>query len=491
MVPPIVRILTFRSNNTVHRPLIEALDVLTAYADSTVPYYPVDVAVPLTGVVPPMWRDLVIEPRQRGPDRIRRVPYEICVLQALREKLRCKEIWVEGADRYRNPEDDVPHDFADQRATYYATLQLPMDATTFITDLHQELEDALQMLNDGLPTNATVRITEKQGGWIEVTPLTAQPAPPNLDPLKAELAARWGMTSLLTMLHETDARIGFTDCFTSLTHREHLDRSSCLYSHIQTCAASEVIAMIQGVLRHCTNMAIEQQYVNSHGQSEVAFGLSRLLGFDLLPRLRPLHRQKVSMPSAAHAQRYPHLSRIQTRPINWALIRQQYDELVKYASALPSGIADAEAILRRFTRNAGHATYKAMAELGRVMKTIFLCRYLHQESLRREIHEGLNVIENWNSANSFIFYGRQGDFATNRRDEQEVAMLAMHVIQNSLVYVNTLMIQDVFAEPVWLARMTTMDLRALTPLIYQHVNPYGTFHLDLNQRLPFFNEQAA
>lgn len=59
-------------------------------------------------------------------------------------------------------------DFADQRATYYEALKLPLDVTSFISDLQQEHAAALQMLNDGLPTKPHVRITEKQGGWIEL-----------------------------------------------------------------------------------------------------------------------------------------------------------------------------------------------------------------------------------------------------------------------------------------------------------------------------------
>jgi TnpA family transposase len=92
--------------------------------------------------------------------------------------------------------------------------------------------------------------------------------------------------------------------------------------------------------------------------------------------------------------------------INWELIRQQYDEMVKFAVALKLGTAEPEAILRRFTRDntPQHRTYQALAELGRAIKTIFLCHYLSSEPMRREIHEGLNVVENWNSANAFIFY---------------------------------------------------------------------------------------
>jgi TnpA family transposase len=158
--------------------------------------------------------------------------------------------------------------------------------------------------------------------------------------------------------------------------------------------------------------------------------------------------------------------------------------MVKYATALRLGTADTESILRRFTRNnLQHPTYKALAELGKAVKTIFICRYLGSLELRREIQEGLNVIENWNSANSFIFFGKGGEFATNRLEDQEISMLSLHLLQISLVYINTLMLQRLLTEPAWVKRMTPEDLRALTPLIYNHVNPYGTFKLDMRSRL--------
>ena len=117
------------------------------------------------------------------------------------------------------------------------------------------------------------------------------------------------------------------------------------------------------------------------------------------------------------------------------------------------------------------------------MKTLFLCRYIGSEDLRQEINEGLNVVENWNSANSFIFYGKGGEVATNRLEDQELSVLSLHLLQICMVYVNTLMIQQVLDEPYWLRRMKKEDFRALTPLIYAHINPYGIFELDMNERL--------
>ena len=84
---------------------------------------------------------------------------------------------------------------------------------------------------------------------------------------------------------------------------------------------------------------------------------------------------------------------------------------------------------------------------------------------------------------SDIFYGKGGEVATNRLEDQELSVLSLHLLQICLVYVNTLMIRQILSEPRWDNMMTTEDYRALTPLIYSHVNPYGEFELNMEQRL--------
>ena len=266
----------------------------------------------------------------------------------------------------------------------------------------------------------------------------------------------------------------------------HVERRSvCIYSQLKSCTSSEVAAMLEGVLRHCTDMTIKRQMTDSHGQSEIGFAFSHLLGFRLLPRLKPMYSQRLAVVEEGAAELYPHLKEVLGKPINWEVIRRQYDMMVKYATALKTGTADADALLQRFTRsNLQHPTYQGLCELGRAIKTIFLCEYLSSQRLRQEIQEALNVIEQWNSVNGFIFSGRGGELLSNRPEDQEVAVLCLHLIQVSLALVNTLMLQDVLAEKHWKEAMKPEDWRGLTPLFYQHINPYGRFILDLTQRIP-------
>jgi TnpA family transposase len=96
----------------------------------------------------------------------------------------------------------------------------------------------------------------------------------------------------------------------------------------------------------------------------------------------------------------------------------------------------------------------------------------------------LNVIEQWNGATDFIFFARRGELASNRHEDHEISMLALHLLQNCLVYINTLMLQQVLAQPHWVGRLSNRDRDAMTPLFWGHVNPYGRFELDMEARLP-------
>ncbi len=450
ILPFILENLAFRTGNPKYEPVLKAMEFLRTQRGQSSRYLPIDSNAPLDGAVAEKWNEALFERDNADRERVIRVTYEIGVLQTLREGLRTKTIWVEGADRYRNPDEDLPADFELKRESYFDLLGLPKSADLFICDLRTRMIEGLKRLDRGMPKNAGVRILTRgdKDGHISVSPLEPQAEPENIVALKAEIARRWPVTNLLDVLKEAELRLNLSDLFTTAgtveriprsalrrrillclyglgtntglrrvisthdradtTHdkaetygelvyarRRYIDRtalrnaiarvanatfavrraeiwgegttscgsdskkfgawdqnlmtewhiryggrgvmiywhvdrkSACIYSQLKRCSSSEVAAMIEGVLRHCTDMDVEKNYVDSHGQSEIGFGFSELLRFHLLPRFKAISKQRLHLPEAADAERYRNLRDILTRPIRWDLVLNQYDEMAK------------------------------------------------------------------------------------------------------------------------------------------------------------------
>ena len=265
----------------------------------------------------------------------------------------------------------------------------------------------------------------------------------------------------------------------------HVDmKSLCIYSQLKDCTSSEVGSMIKGILDHDTQMDMNRVFVDTHGQSVIGFAISYLLHFALCPRLKAINKQKLYYADPGDKRKYKNITEILKGSINWQLIEDNYDEIVKHMTALKLGIVTPSVLIKRFSKNNyNNPVYKALVEIGKANKTIFLCKYLDSEDLRIEVNAGLNVVERLNSVMDFIFYGKLGQIATNNIEDQELSILCLHLLQVCMVYINTLIIQQILSQPHWRNKLTPEDYRALTPLFSGHINPYGIFPLDFSKRI--------
>jgi hypothetical protein len=199
-LPKLLKAVTFGSSNETFQPVMDALALLKRYEDSDADFYDAADTVPFDHVVPDDWAEAVID---ADTGLIERIPYELCVLVALRKAIRRREIWVEGGNIWRNPDLDLPADFEANRDVHYQALSKLRDPSEFIADLKKRHTAALTMLNTALKKGTTggVKITTKEGEpWISVPPVPRQAEPENLKALKDEISRRWGVIDLLNLL---------------------------------------------------------------------------------------------------------------------------------------------------------------------------------------------------------------------------------------------------------------------------------------------------
>ena len=532
ILPVALGALIFRTNSSNAQPLLVALATLAAPSERK-PHFHTEGEVPVKGVIRPKWRAIVLEAGPAGAVRINRINYEICVLQTLRDKLRTKEIWIEGAKRYCDPDQDLPADFDAHKEHYFDLLEQPLDASQSVQSFRDDLRGALQAFDQGFPANKDVKLKSRGGkARISLHPLSPQADPAGLEELKLELARRWPMTSLLDVLKEVDLRTEFTSLFRAASSRQALPseevsrRLLLALFGIGTNIGLKAIAagahevsykellytrqrfIHKTALKDATRRIADATYriwnadIWGDGGTSCASDSTQLSSWDqnLMTEWHQRYGGRGVMiywhvdKQADH--RFTNIESIfMARPIDWELIARHYDEMIRRASPLKLRTADAETILRRFTRGQTHPVFSALLELGKAVKTIFLCRYLGNAELRREINSGLNVIERWNGVNDFIFYGNGNgngnELVSNRRDDHEISILSLHLLQAAMVYVNTLMIQEVLGARAWREKVTARDMAALNPLSYSHFNPYGVFDLDMDARLPLEDMKVA
>jgi TnpA family transposase len=268
---------------------------------------------------------------------------------------------------------------------------------------------------------------------------------------------------------------GYYDkALTVYTHTSN--QHSVFSSQVISCGPREALYVLDGLLENDTNLQPREHYTDTHGFTEQLFGLCYLLGFSFMPRLKDLADQQLY--KISKTEDYGELNSIFRQKIDWQLLEEQYDQLVKIAASLKNKTAPAHVVLKRLI-NATPADHisKALTQLGRIIKTIFILKYLGDEKMRRKIQKQLNRGEQRHGLAKWLFFANHGEFRTGDYEEIMNKVSCLSILSNAALIWNSIEIGKII-EQLRLSGEEIKDehIAGISPLIFRHIIPSGTYH---------------
>jgi TnpA family transposase len=253
-------------------------------------------------------------------------------------------------------------------------------------------------------------------------------------------------------------------------------------------------AAVEGVVQHNRaedRIRVSLLAVDTHGVTNVAMAIAKLLGFDLCPRLRDLRERKLFVPRAWPVPE--RLEAVTVRRVSLRAIEAGWDELVRLVASIRAGnVSAAQAVQRLGSAAIGDPLQRAAEHLGRLLRTLFLCDYLAIPDYRREIHTLLNRGESVHQLQRAIYAGAVAPERSRRRQEI-VAISGAHALLTNIVLAwNTNRMDAVVArlkndgigiEEDW--------LRRIGPAHFSHINFRGTFKFNVERYADVLVERTA
>lgn len=258
------------------------------------------------------------------------------------------------------------------------------------------------------------------------------------------------------------------------------DTYVALFSHFIPCGVWEAVYIIDGLLKNTSDIQPDTVHADTQGQSLPVFGLSHLLGIQLMPRIRNWRDYRFFRPE--EDSRYEHIDALFREDVDWDLIETHWKDLMQVVLSIKSGKIAASTLLRKLGNySRKNRLYQTFRALGAAVRTLFLLQYISDRELREQITASTNKVEAYNGFSKYFFFGGEGVIADNDPLEQEKAVKYNDLVANAVIFHNVVeqtRIIKTLIRAGW--KITQEDVATLSPYVTSHVKRFGDYLIDVD-----------
>jgi len=235
--------------------------------------------------------------------------------------------------------------------------------------------------------------------------------------------------------------------------------------------------VIDGLL-HNSTIKSDIHSTDTHGFSEVIFGLTNLLGFSFAPRIKNFKNQQLY---GFYSPKYYHNLGYKLQPkrkINETIIKENWDDILRFIITIKERKSSTTQLLKRLNSySKQHKLYSAIKEFGKIIKTDFLLNYIDDLELRQKIEKQLNKVESSNKFSKAVFFGNNSEFIVSTIEEQNIANNSKRLIQNAIILWNYLYLTKKFQNFKTQSEKDELIkiLKNSSIVRWSHINLLGTY----------------
>ena len=258
------------------------------------------------------------------------------------------------------------------------------------------------------------------------------------------------------------------------------DQFTQLHGQVISGTVRDSLFILANLLEQVTSLQPTEIMSDTGAYSDVIFGLFYLLGFKFSPRLKDLKHARYWRVNARAT--YAEFNEVSQNRINTVRIADYWDDVVRVVGSLKLGKVKAPDILRVLAKDSVlNGIGKAIAEIGRVAKTVYLLEYHNDEGYRRKINAQLNRGEARHSLVDAVLHGKKGEIHKHFKRGMESQLGALGFVVNNIVLWNTEYVGAILGllEAIGVDVLEE-DVARVSPVRWAHVNMLGRYEFLLS-----------
>lgn len=258
------------------------------------------------------------------------------------------------------------------------------------------------------------------------------------------------------------------------------DQFTILHGQVIPGTVRDSLFILAGLLEQQTKLKPVEIMSDNAGYSDIVFGLFYLLGYRFSPRLADIGGSRYWRIN--REANYGDLNDVARSKINTAKIVEHWPDVARLVGSLKLSKVKAPDVLRVLSRNGSMSSLgKAVQEIGRVAKTLYLLAFIDDEAYRRRITTQLNRGETRGGLGRALYHGNKGEMRRSYKTGMELQLGALGLAVNIVIVWNTVYYQAILNLLEAMGDdVLEEDVARLSPLKWAHINVHGRYDFSMS-----------